>query len=93
MEDAAGRLRAIAGGLHGLLAPLVGMSRRVWKGPAADDFEVMAGRHGRIVDEQSARIGRIAGEFIVEAAQLRSVARSLDATASVVVTALPGGLA
>lgn len=96
----ADRLRAEAAALRGLLEPLITMSREVWAGPAAAEFEADLTRNGRQLDEECARINRIAADLDERARRLRLDAATLREQASVVETAvgvagmpLPGGVA
>lgn len=93
----ADRLRSQAAALRGLLDPLVSISQRVWIGPAASDFEEGARAQGQQVDDQAARINRIAAEFDGEAARLRQDAVALRrqadiAEAAVAVVVPPAGV-
>ena len=78
----ADRLRSQAVGLHGLLNPLITMSKRVWVGPAATDFETECAWHAGRVDDQAVRIARIAGELEQQAEELRRQAELLRAEAA-----------
>lgn len=78
----ADRLRAQAAALRGLLEPIVPMSRRVWVGPAAEDFEANARLHLQQIDLQALRLMRIAGEFNGEADRLRRQAAALQRQAN-----------
>lgn len=76
------RLRGQAAGLRGLLDPLVGMSQRVWVGPAARDFESQVRVHGGIVDEQANHIERIADQLVQRARDARGEAQRLEMQAA-----------
>ena len=95
LESDADRLRVQAAALRGLLDPLVSMSRRVWAGPAAEDFEAKARTNALVVDEQSGRLASIAAELEHQAYRLRREGESLRCQAdAAVVTAgsLPIGV-
>ena len=100
MAADADRLRAEAAALRGLLEPLVTISREVWSGPAAAEFEADVVRHGSRLDEECGRVIRIAAELDERARLLRLDATSLREQASVAEAAagagafpLPGGVA
>ena len=73
----AGRLRSQAASLRGLLDPLVSMSQRVWVGPAASDFEQNSRVRAGQIDDQAARLNRIAAEFDGRSGRLRREASAL----------------
>lgn len=79
----ADRLRVEAASLSGLLEPLVAMSREVWVGPAAAEFEAALGRHGSTLADQANRLVRLAGELDDRVTSLRSEASSLREQAAV----------
>lgn len=93
MEVDSGRLRVQAAALRGLLDPLVGMSRQVWVGPAAQEFESQVRRYGGIVDTQAARLEDIAGELARRAIAARHSAAGLDAQAAAAEAAAAAGAA
>lgn len=80
----AARLQSQAESLRGLLDPLIGMSRRAWIGPAADDFEANVRKSSRQIDEQAQRLGDVALTLHAEAARLRREAGSLRRRASAI---------
>ena len=96
----ADRLRMQAAELDGLLDPLVPMSQRVWVGPAATDFETKTRLQAEQVNDQAARLRRIAAEFDVRARQLRTEAAAdrrkadtAEATAAATsASSVPGGI-
>lgn len=97
---AAGRLRAIAASIRGLLSGLVEASQRVWRGPAATDFESRADAADRELRAQADVLGDTAGDFDAEASRLRAAARALElaadqqeaaAAAAAAAAALPPG--
>lgn len=79
----ADRLRVQAAALQGLLAPLVSISKRVWVGPAASDFEAKVRSSGEAVDAQASRLRSIATELDRKAADARRLAATMDAEAMV----------
>jgi hypothetical protein len=87
VADAA-RLRAEARGLRGLLMPLVEMSRRVWAGPAATEFEHDVAIHDRTLGREADLIETVAADFEqlarrqrAEAAELRRRAEEAEIAA------------
>jgi len=81
----AARLRSQAELLTGLLDPLVPISQRVWRGPAAIEFENQVRVHAGRVNEQAqllesvaADFDRIAGKKEQEDRQLRAQADALE---------------
>lgn len=82
LSAGAERLRPEAGALRGVLEPLIALSRRVWVGPAASEFEENTRRRGRLLDLQADRLDRIADELADRARRLRSEAATLRAHAT-----------
>jgi erythromycin esterase-like protein len=98
LGDDAARLRVEVAGLPDLLEPLIAMSRSVWRGPAADEFELNVAQHSRILSEQSTQIVRLAAELEERATRLRREAASLRdqavaAEAAALLPVAPGGVA
>ncbi len=81
LEDNGERLRRAGDALRGLLDPLVPMSQRVWKGPAADDFERQVKVHAGQLHEQSAALALAASRLQREASIARSDAQRLRSQA------------
>lgn len=79
---AAARLRVIAAAIRPLLSGLSEHSRRVWRGPAASDFEQRADSADADVRAQAALLVDTAVEFEAEARRLRAAAASLEAGAA-----------
>lgn len=75
LDESAQTLRSVARSIDGLLSGIAGLSRMVWQGPAATDFEQEAEMQSRSVDQQ-------ADELDAEAAVLESQAnrRRTEAT-------------
>jgi hypothetical protein len=82
LDAAAARLHVIADVIRPLLAGLSDHSRRVWRGPAATDFEQRADAADADVRAQAALLVDTAIEFETEARRLRSAATSLEAEAA-----------
>lgn len=85
LHSDAARLRSQAGSLEGLLDPLVPISQRVWKGPAADEFESQARARAGRVNEQARVLSAVAGDFDriagqkqQEAVRLRTEAAAIE---------------
>jgi hypothetical protein len=72
LEEAAQTLRSVAGSIRGLLSGIAGISRTVWQGPAATQFEREAEIQSRNVDQQADEIAGEAAAFESIAAQLRA---------------------
>ena len=93
----ADRLRVQAAALRGLLGSLASISKGVWVGPAATDFEEQCAMRARQVDDQAAELQRFAGELDQRARRLREEAARLrsqaDAAAAAAVTDVPAGVA
>ena len=94
----ADRIRVQAATLRGLLGSVVSISKGVWVGPAATDFEEQCAMRARQVDDQARELRRFAGEldqrarrFREEAARLRSQAQAAAAAAAA--ANLPAGVA
>ena len=68
----AARLRSQAGTLSGLLEPLVPISQRAWKGPAANEFENQVRAHSARVNDQARVLRSIAAGFDQSAERLHS---------------------
>jgi hypothetical protein len=83
-------LRIQAAALRGVLEPLIVLSRQVWMGPAATEFEQNTRRRGRVLDQQADRLDRIAHELVGRARRLRSEAAALRAQASAAEAAAAG---
>lgn len=82
LEESAQTLRAVAGSIRGLLSGIAGISRTVWQGPAATQFEHEAEIQSRNVDRQADEIASEANAFDRRAAQLRAEANRLIHEAS-----------
>ena len=82
LEESAQTLRAVAGSIRGLLSGIAGISRTVWQGPAATQFEDEAEMQSRNVDQQADEIAGEAAAFESQAAQLRADANWLIHEAS-----------
>lgn len=82
LEESAQTLRAVAASIRGLLSGIAGMSRTVWQGPAATQFEHEAEIQSRNVDQQADEIANEAGAFEKRAAHLRAEASRLAHEAS-----------
>ncbi len=78
----AGRLRAQAAGLEGILDPLVPMSQQVWTGPAASAFEDQVRAHAGVVNEQVHRLRQVAVDLDRRADDARRDAALLRARAT-----------
>ena len=79
----AGRLRAQAAELAGILDPLIPMSQRAWIGPAADDFVDQVRKHSRGLEGEVQRIRSIADDLVRRSDRLRVEAVELRAKATV----------
>jgi len=77
LEESAHSLRAVAGSIRGLLSGIAGISRTVWQGPAATQFEREAEAQSRNVDQQADEIASEAGALETRADQLRAEASRL----------------
>ena len=89
----AARLRTQADALDGLLEPLVPMSQRVWRGPAADEFEHCVRIHSGRVNEQAKVLQSAAVDFDRSAGHKEREAIRLRAQASAMETiAAPSGV-
>ncbi|MCP3993810.1 MAG: hypothetical protein GY722_01925 [bacterium] len=90
----AARLRSQAAELVGILNPLLPMSRRVWVGPAAEDFESTVRANTVILDQEAQRLCDIAGGLERRARFARGEAAELRARAAAiqVVTAVGPGV-
>ena len=82
LEESAQILRTVAGSIRGLLSDLVGISRTVWQGPAATQFEEEAELQSRSLDGEADSIVAEATDFDQRAGQLRSEANRLIAEAA-----------
>ena len=82
LDDSARTLRSVASSIDGLLSGIAGMSRMVWQGPAASQFEEEAEEHSRIVDEQAGVLRGEADGFETRASSLRSQASWLMSEAA-----------
>ena len=82
LEESAQTLRALDGSIRGLLSDIARISRRVWQGPAATQFEHEAEIQSRNVDQQADEIANEARAFETRAAQLRAEANRLVHEAS-----------
>lgn len=82
LEESAQTLRAVAGSIRGLLSGIAGVSRTVWQGPAATQFEQEAEIQSRNVDEQADEIANEARAFEARAAHLQAEANRLVHEAS-----------
>ncbi len=87
------RLRCEAAALCGVLEPLVGLSARVWFGPAATEFEESTRSWGRVLDQQAGRLNRIADELVERTWRLRSEAAALRAQATAAEAAMAAAAA
>jgi hypothetical protein len=74
LEESAQTLRVVAGSIRGLLSGIAGISRTVWQGPAATQFEREAEAQSRNVDQQADEIASEAGALETKADQLRTEA-------------------
>lgn len=99
IADAA-RLRSQATGLRGLLRPLIGMSQRVWTGPAATDFESNIAAHDLALGFEADRLVAVAAgfeqmarELRAEATELRQRAAAAEIAAAAIAGAGPRGAA
>lgn len=77
LDESAQTLRSVAGSIRGLLSGIAGLSRTVWQGPAATDFEREAEVQSRDVDLQADLITAEAASFESKANRLRSEANWL----------------
>ncbi len=77
LEESAHTLRSVATSIRGLLSDIAGISRTVWQGPAASQFEYEAEAQSRNVDQQADEIAGEASSFESRASQLRSEANRL----------------
>ncbi|MDJ0664784.1 MAG: hypothetical protein QNJ75_09500 [Acidimicrobiia bacterium] len=84
LHSDAARLRSQAGVLEGLLDPLVSMSQRVWRGPAADEFEKQVRVHAGRVNEQARALSGVATDFDRMAGQKKREAVRLQAQAAAI---------
>ncbi len=82
LEESAQTLRSVAGSIDGLLSGIAGLSRMVWQGPAATDFEQEAEMQSRSVDQQAAELDAEAAAFASKANRLRTEANWLIHEAS-----------
>ena len=82
LDESAQTLRSVAGAIRGLLSGISGLSRTVWQGPAATEFERQADRQSRDVDQQADLISAEAAAFESKATGLRSEANRLFHEAS-----------
>jgi len=82
LDESARTLRSVALSIDGLLSGVAGMSRMVWQGPAATQFEGQAEMHSRNLNEQADVLEGEAGGFESRAASLRSNANWLIAEAA-----------
>ncbi len=78
LVDAAARLQAVAASIRDLMAGVSDVSRRVWQGPVASDFEARADDADRELKRQADTLVATAGEFRIEAASLRDRAAALE---------------
>ncbi|NND02439.1 MAG: hypothetical protein HKN91_06595 [Acidimicrobiia bacterium] len=97
LDESARTLRSVAASIDGLLSGIAGMSRMVWQGPAATQFEEEAELHSRNVNEQADVLNGEAGGFESRARSLRSDANWLIAEAARIEAAeaanqVPGGV-
>lgn len=74
LEESAQVLRSVAASVRGLLSGIAGISRMVWQGPAATEFEQEAEVQSRKLDGQADEVSGEAGGFDSKAASLRSTA-------------------
>jgi uncharacterized protein YukE len=74
LEESAQILRSVAGSVRGLLSGIAGISRMVWQGPAATQFEEEAVLQSRNLDQQADEISGEAAGFDSKSASLRSSA-------------------
>lgn len=88
LEHAAARLRSISAEIRGQLAGFSAMSRAVWIGPAASDFERRVDEADAEVRTQADTLMTAAGDFVSEARALRARAGTLDAEAATLEAAL-----
>lgn len=82
LDDSARTLRSVASSIDGLLSGIAGMSRMVWQGPAAIQFEAEAELQSRNLNEQADILEGEAAGFESRAAELRSAANWLIAEAN-----------
>jgi len=77
LEESAQILRSVAGSIRGLLSGIAGISRMVWQGPAASQFEEEAEVQSSNLDHQADEVAGEAAGFDSKAAGLRSSANWL----------------
>lgn len=77
LEESARELRSVAAAIRGALAPIPGISRMVWQGPAATRFEEEAAIQSAHLDVQADEITAEAVRFDREADDLRVEAARL----------------
>ena len=82
LDESARTLRSVATSIDGLLSGIAGMSRMVWQGPAATQFEEEAEMHSRNLNDQAGILDGEAGGFESRARALRSDANWLIAEAA-----------
>ncbi len=82
LEESAQTLRSVARSIDGLLSGIAGLSRMVWQGPAATDFEQEAEMQSRSVDQQADELGAEAAGLESKASRLRAEANWLIHEAS-----------
>lgn len=99
LEESAQVLRAVAASVRGLLSGIAGVSRMVWQGPAATEFEQEAEQQSRNLDGQADEINGEAAAFDSKASSLRSSANWLiheasriEAQQAAAAAALPPGV-
>lgn len=85
----AARLRCQAGEIAGVLDPLVPMSQRVWRGPAAEEFENQVRAHAYRVNQQAEMLGEVAAGFDRSAEDKKREAARLRAQAAAIESASP----
>lgn len=82
LDESARTLRSVATSIDGLLSGISGMSRMVWQGPAATQFEEEAEMHSRNLNDQAGVLDGEASGFESRANTLRSNANWLVAEAA-----------
>ena len=96
LDESAQTLRTVATSIDGLLSGIPGISRMVWQGPAATQFEAEAEQQSDYLNEQAGVLRAEADGFESRARGLRSDANWLISEAARLeaeaAASIPGGV-